>query len=85
MRARFLGHVPVLGTVVSRPDLRRWLYLAVAAAGAVVIVAEARSMVRELRKPPDADVGTADSDPESAGDADVVTIPGVPSMEGSST
>lgn len=85
VRAKSLGHVPVLGTVVSRPDLRRWLYLAVAAAGVVVIVAEARSMVRELRKRPDSDAGTADSDLETAVDTDLgTTLAGVASMTPSS-
>jgi signal peptidase len=65
LRARYVAHVPVLGTVVSRPDLRRWLYLAVAAAGVVVIVAEGRSVVRELRaRPDDAAGGVPDEAPD---------------------
>lgn len=63
LRARYVGHVPVLGGIVSHPDLRRWLYLAVAAAGVVVIVAEGRSMARELRKTPGSDLD-AGPDPE---------------------
>lgn len=50
VRARYVAHVPWLGTVVSRPDLRRWLYLAVAAAGCVVIVQEGRAMTAGLRQ-----------------------------------
>lgn len=71
LRARYLGHLPVLGTVVSHPDLRRWLYLAIAAAGMVVLVAEVRSMLREMRKPPDDEAAAdADADPDAEAGAD---------------
>ena len=37
------------------PQLRRWLFMGVAAVGCVVLVAESRSLVRELRSKGPAD------------------------------
>lgn len=49
LRARYVAHVPAIGSVVAHPDLRRWLFLGVAAAGCIVIGVEGRSIVRDLR------------------------------------
>lgn len=83
LRARYVGHLPMLGGVVSRPDLRRWLYVAVAVAGVVVIVAEGRSMARELRTTPGSEPDAApdlEPDPEPEGAPDDQTV--APSASG---
>ena len=60
LRARYVAHVPVVGGILTTPGVRRWLFLGVAALGALVIVTETRSIVRELRSRHDA---TRDPDP----------------------
>lgn len=49
VRAEYVAHVPVLGGLVTDPSTRRWLFVAIALAGVVVIVAETRTIARELR------------------------------------
>jgi signal peptidase len=49
VRTQYVGHVPRVGEVIARPDLRRWVYAVVAGVGVLVIVAESRSIVRQLR------------------------------------
>lgn len=62
VRARYVGHVPELGTVLSYPGTRRWIFLGVAAVGCAVIVAETRSILRELRARRGVGTETAEAD-----------------------
>ena len=55
VRARYVTHVPAVGAFLAEPQLRRWLFMGVAAVGCVVLVAESRSLVRELRSKGPAD------------------------------
>lgn len=63
VRARYVAHVPAIGSVLAEPGFRRGAYLAMAAAGLVVGVAAARTLVRELRA---AHAGAATDDAEAA-------------------
>lgn len=71
VRARYVAHAPGLGTVLSYPGTRRWIFLGVAAIGCAVIVAETRSILREVRARRGAGAGTAEAD-------DPMTDPGEP-------
>lgn len=62
VRARYVGHVQGLGTVLSYPGTRRWIFLGVAAVGCAVIVAETRSIFRELRARRGVGSDTAEAD-----------------------
>ena len=50
VQARYVAHVPYLGSLLASAHLRRALYLTIALAGLVVIVAESRSIAAELRR-----------------------------------
>lgn len=49
VRARYVAHVPAVGAFLAEPQMRRWLFLGVAALGCVVLVAEGRSLAGQLR------------------------------------
>lgn len=91
VRAEYVAHVPTIGGLATDPSTRRWLFVAVALAGLVVIVAETRSIASELRSDREASRagaaasdaaardGEAAPDADRAPDTDAVPDSGVPS------